>query len=282
MRGGSVKNASFCFLKIATQALLVAVLAIGVLTIGGAVYQGAGGKAGFGGLSGLGGGVNAASGGNGQNILAVEMWCNTSTGAGLWSWFAAGTGGSIQAPVGGVSAKYPCGSEVGMSGTSGDWVDFNLGNAGAGYLPQYQYEYGSDFYFAFARLNAQTAPQEIFEVGLGDSSVTGQLANFIGLRAVATTSMVDFFAVCRAAAVDGTTVDSTVLEDTATHFVHLHLTSQNSATVTLDSGSALNLTSGCPAAATHLGPVFYLSTSENVGKNLNVLYWEWDNTVTRP
>jgi hypothetical protein len=51
-----VRHANFC-LKIAVQALLVAVLAIGVIA-----YQGAGGKSGFGGLGGFGGGGVSAAG----------------------------------------------------------------------------------------------------------------------------------------------------------------------------------------------------------------------------
>jgi len=57
-----MKRVTLCFLKVSAQALLVAILAIGVLAIGTAAYQGAGGKSGFGGLFGLGGGAQAQGG----------------------------------------------------------------------------------------------------------------------------------------------------------------------------------------------------------------------------
>lgn len=223
-----------------------------------------------------------SNGNNAQNIRYSEVFCNENGGSnyGILAWSGSGTG-QATSTVNGVSAKYPCAVTVTAQAASGDWNFFT--QAGAGFQAgQYQYLFGSDFYFAFQRQTAAAAPQEIVEVGIGDASVTAQIANFVGLRVVATAAKTNFFAVCRAGAADGTTVDSTVLEDTAIHFVHLHLTSQNSATVTLDSGSALSLTSGCPAAATHMTPVFYISTSETTAKTVNALFAEWDNVVTRP
>jgi hypothetical protein len=217
-----------------------------------------------------------------QNIHEYDLLCDIGNGYyGTHNWSFNGTGSGIGS-LNGASTKYPCGFQISSGATSGNWVFFDFNNNGPGAAPQYQNYFGSSMAFAFQRTNAQSAPQEIVEVGLADTSLTVQPANFVGLRAVATAAKVDFFAVCRTAAADGTPVDSTVLEDAAIHFVFMTFISQNSVFVSLDGGTPLNITTGCPTGATVLTPVFYISTSEAVTKKVNVLYWEWNAQVARP
>jgi hypothetical protein len=217
-----------------------------------------------------------------QNIHEYDLFCDIGNGYyGTHNWSFNGTGAGIGS-LNGASTKYPCGFQISSGATSGNWVFFDFNNNGPGAAPQYQNYFGSSMAFAFQRTNAQSAPQEIMEVGLADTSLTVQPANFVGLRAVATAAKVDFFAVCRTGAADGTPVDSTVLEDTAIHFVFVTFISQNSVFVSLDGGTPLNITTGCATGATVLTPVFYISTSEAVTKKVNVLYWEWNAQVVRP
>jgi hypothetical protein len=267
-----MKHATFCFLKIATQALLVAVLAIGVLTIGGTVYQGAGGKAGIGGLAGFGGGVGAQGGGISptdltQSYAVDDFYSGTGQAGGpanvgqlQWLWtHVAGTGTSA---AGTSVLQHPGIEKICTGSTSGNSENLVLTNVTIPDVFSVANFKNNTFQYTF-KLD-QTVTETFYAGIYYSSSVSTGLSSFHGWEAIRfDTTAAD--AQYTYAATDGSTLSthaSGVNVDTNFHTVQMQQTSQGSIVFTLDGANSFTITKTLTGVADTTWFPFWIITTQ--------------------
>jgi hypothetical protein len=210
-----------------------------------------------------------------------DDFCQSNTGTnqfGDWYWSSGGTGGGVSAAYGSTysSTAFPdfaCGAIIETGATASNFH----GLTGPGsYTGSWAKGQGADWTFWFWLEQVASAPQEGIRIGFGNGSgsatspiIAGDPSNWLGLRAVGTTSISDFFFVCYNGGTAGTSTDTGVALSTGEHALRIHFTSATSYTMQLDRGTVTTVSTGCPSSV--MFPFFKIDTSEAVDKHLDPL-----------
>jgi hypothetical protein len=210
-----------------------------------------------------------------------DDFCQSNTGTnqfGDWYWSSGGTGGGVSGAYGSTYSSTPfpdfaCGAIIETGATASNV----RGLTGPGsYTSSWAKGQGSDWTFWFWLEQVASAPQEAIRIGFGNGTgsatsplIAGEPANWLGLRAVGTTSIPDFFFVCYNGGTAGTSTDTGVALSTGEHALRIHFTSATSYTMQLDRGTVTTVSTGCPSSV--MFPFFKIDTSEAVDKHLDPL-----------